>query len=139
MGGTISVVSEEGVGSCFSFVLPLADGVAPPVIAQAPREPHSHRLKVLCAEDFPTNQIIIRMMLEELGHQVDIADNGLLALAACARKRYDLILMDGRMPELDGASATRMIRGGGSEEAPAIPNAVKAFKPRVWKYGTASL
>ena len=41
-----------------------------------------------------------------------------MALAACARTRYDLILMDGRMPELDGASATRMIRAGGPAEAP---------------------
>jgi signal transduction histidine kinase/ligand-binding sensor domain-containing protein/CheY-like chemotaxis protein/HPt (histidine-containing phosphotransfer) domain-containing protein len=118
MGGRIDVVSKEGVGSCFSFVLPLADGVAPPLVPHVARAPHTHQLQVLCAEDFPTNQIIIRMMLEELGHQVDIADNGLLALAACARKRYDLILMDGRMPELDGASATRMIRAGGSDEAP---------------------
>jgi hypothetical protein len=103
MGGDIGVASEEGAGSCFSFVLPLADGVAPAQPEQLPRLPHSHRLKVLCAEDFPTNQIIIRMMLEELGHQVDIADNGVLALAP-ARTRYDLILMDGRMPELDGAA-----------------------------------
>ena len=42
MGGTISVVSEEGEGSCFSFVLPLADGVAPPLAPQVPRAPHSH-------------------------------------------------------------------------------------------------
>jgi signal transduction histidine kinase/ligand-binding sensor domain-containing protein/CheY-like chemotaxis protein/HPt (histidine-containing phosphotransfer) domain-containing protein len=118
MGGRISVVSQEGVGSCFSFVLPLADGVAPVLVPQVPRAPHSHSLKVLCAEDFPTNQIIIRMMLEDFGHQVDIADNGRLALAACARTRYDLILMDGRMPELDGASATRIIRAGGPPEAP---------------------
>jgi CheY-like chemotaxis protein/HPt (histidine-containing phosphotransfer) domain-containing protein len=118
MGGSISVASEQGAGSCFSFVLPLADGVAPVVVPQVPRAPHSHRLKVLCAEDFPTNQIIIRMLLEELGHQVDIADNGVLALAACARTRYDLILMDGRMPELDGADATRMIRAGGPAGAP---------------------
>jgi signal transduction histidine kinase/ligand-binding sensor domain-containing protein/CheY-like chemotaxis protein/HPt (histidine-containing phosphotransfer) domain-containing protein len=118
MGGQIGVESEEGVGSTFSFVLPLADGVAPAQAPQAPRAPHSHRLRVLCAEDFPTNQIIIRMMLEELGHQVDIADNGALAVAACAHTRYDLILMDGRMPEMDGASATRLIRSGGPAEAP---------------------
>jgi signal transduction histidine kinase/ligand-binding sensor domain-containing protein/CheY-like chemotaxis protein/HPt (histidine-containing phosphotransfer) domain-containing protein len=118
MGGAISVDSSEGVGSTFSFVLPLPDGVPPPLVPHVPREPHSHRLKVLCAEDFPTNRIIIRMMLEELGHQVDIADNGALAVAACAHTRYDLILMDGRMPEMDGASATRLIRAGGPVDAP---------------------
>src|SRR5471032_875339 len=118
MGGAIDVVSTPGVGSTFSFELPLADGVAPQLVPQVPREPHSHQLKVLCAEDFPTNQIIIRMMLEDLGHKVDIAANGLLAVQACAQTRYDLILMDGRMPEMDGASATRLIRAGGPDDAP---------------------
>ncbi len=118
MDGSIAVDSREGAGSTFSVLLPLPDGVAPPLVPHVPREPHSHRLRVLCAEDFPTNQIIIRMMLEELGHLVDIADNGVLAVAACARTRYDLILMDGRMPEMDGASATRLIRAGGPIEAP---------------------
>ncbi len=118
MGGEISVDSVEGQGSTFSFVLPLADGVAPPVVEQVALAPHSHRLKVLCAEDFPTNQIIIRMMLEDLGHQVEIAENGVLAVAACARTRFDVILMDGRMPEMDGATATRLIRAGGPPEAP---------------------
>ncbi|WP_229417410.1 two-component regulator propeller domain-containing protein [Massilia sp. Root418] len=118
MGGEIRVASTPGVGSVFTFELPLADGVAPPVVAHVPREPHSHQLRVLCAEDFPTNQIIIRMMLEELGHKVDIAANGLLAVAACARTRYDLILMDGRMPEMDGPTATRLIREGGPDGAP---------------------
>jgi CheY-like chemotaxis protein len=75
---------------------------------------------VLCAEDFPTNQIIVRMMLEDLGHQVDVVENGALAVAACARTRYDLILMDGRMPEMDGATATRLIRAGGPLEAPVL-------------------
>jgi signal transduction histidine kinase/ligand-binding sensor domain-containing protein/CheY-like chemotaxis protein len=120
MGGSIGVESREGEGSVFSFVLPLADGVQPPLVVQVPREPHTHRLKVLCAEDFPTNQIIIRMMLEELGHEVEIAENGALAVAACARVRYDLILMDGRMPEMDGATATRLIRAGGPAGAPVL-------------------
>jgi CheY-like chemotaxis protein len=94
--------------------------VQPPVVAQVPREPHTHRLRVLCAEDYPTNQIIVRMLLEELGHQVDVVENGKLAVAACARTRYDLILMDGRMPEMDGASATRLIRAGGPRQAPVL-------------------
>ncbi|SDH35180.1 MULTISPECIES: two-component regulator propeller domain-containing protein [unclassified Duganella] len=118
MGGEISAVSTPGKGSTFLFELPLPNGVPPPVVPHVPREPHSHQLKVLCAEDFPTNQIIIRMMLEDLGHKVDIAANGALAVKACSLTRYDLILMDGRMPEMDGASATRLIRSGGPEEAP---------------------
>jgi signal transduction histidine kinase/ligand-binding sensor domain-containing protein/CheY-like chemotaxis protein len=118
MGGDIHAVSVPGQGSTFMFEVPLANGVAPPLVPHLPREPHSHQLKVLCAEDFPTNQIIIRMMLEDLGHKVDIAANGALAVKACSLTRYDLILMDGRMPEMDGASATRLIRSGGTEAAP---------------------
>jgi CheY-like chemotaxis protein len=90
------------------------------MVVDQPRAPHTHRLRVLCAEDYPTNQIIVRMMLEELGHQVDVVENGLLAVMACARTRYDLILMDGRMPEMDGATATRLIRAGGPIESPVL-------------------
>lgn len=118
MGGAIGAVSTPNVGSVFSFTLPLPRGIAPPLVPHAPRTPHSHQLRVLCAEDFPTNQIIVRMMLEDLGHKVDIAGNGALAVAACAHTRYDLILMDGRMPEMDGPTATRLIRAGGPPQAP---------------------
>ena len=120
MGGTIGVNSEEGKGSVFSVLLPLPDGVEPVRVEDAPRAPHSHRLRILCAEDFPTNQIIARLMVEEMGHEIDIVDNGVEAVAACARRRYDLVLMDGRMPEMDGASATRLIRAGGPPEAPVL-------------------
>lgn len=120
MGGTIGVNSEEGKGSVFSVLLPLSDGVEPARVEQAPRAPHTRRLAILCAEDFPTNQIIARLMVEEMGHEIDIVDNGVEAVAACARRRYDLVLMDGRMPEMDGASATRLIRAGGPPEAPVL-------------------
>ncbi len=118
MEGEIEVASTPGQGSTFAFTLPLADGVAPPLVPQVALAPHSHQLRVLCAEDFPTNQIIIRVMLEELGHRVDVVANGVLAVAACVHTRYDLILMDGRMPEMDGATATRLIRLGGWPDQP---------------------
>jgi signal transduction histidine kinase/ligand-binding sensor domain-containing protein/CheY-like chemotaxis protein/HPt (histidine-containing phosphotransfer) domain-containing protein len=120
MGGWIGVESEEGAGSVFSFVLPLPDGVQPTQPVPVPREPLTHKLSVLCAEDFATNQIIIRTMLGELGHDIDIAENGKAALAACARKRYDLVLMDGRMPEMDGATAAQLIRAGGEPDTPVL-------------------
>ena len=118
MDGEIKVASTPGQGSIFTFTLPLADGVAPPLVPQVALAPHSHQLRVLCAEDFPTNQIIIRVMLEDLGHRVDVVANGVLAVAACVHTRYDLILMDGRMPEMDGATATRLIRVGGWPDQP---------------------
>ena len=120
MKGSIGVNSEEGKGSVFSMLLPLPDGAPPARVELAPRAPHTHRLRILCAEDFPTNQIIARLMVEEMGHEIDIVDNGIEAVAACARTRYDLVLMDGRMPEMDGASATRLIRAGGDLGAPVI-------------------
>jgi CheY-like chemotaxis protein len=60
------------------------------------------------------------MMVEEMGHQIDVVENGALAVAACARTRFDIVLMDGRMPEIDGATATRLIRAGGTLDAPVL-------------------
>jgi len=120
MGGTIEAESEQGKGSTFSFVLPLFDGAEPVRVEAAPRLPHTHRLRVLCAEDFATNQIIARMMVEDMGHTIDVVENGALAVAACARSAYDIVLMDGRMPEIDGATATRLIRAGGTLDAPVL-------------------
>jgi CheY-like chemotaxis protein len=120
MGGQIAVTSTPGAGSRFTFVLPLPDGVAPLPLPAPRLAPHRHRLRVLCAEDFPTNQIIVRMLLEAFGHQVEVVANGALAVAACARAHFDLVLMDGRMPEMDGASAARLIRAGGPGHDPVF-------------------
>jgi PAS domain S-box-containing protein len=116
MGGDIHVSSELSKGSTFTFMLPLPDGKETHDQSADGLRAHTHQLKVLCAEDFPTNQVIIRTLLEDMGHRVHIVENGRLAVHAIANEQFDLILMDGRMPEMDGATATRIIRAGGNDE-----------------------
>ena len=124
MGGTIGVESRVGIGSRFHFSLPLQDGSAPAANARlAPRRArHACRLRILCAEDVRTNQIIIGTLLESMGHAVTIVENGEQALVALGTGAYDCVLMDGRMPLMDGEQATRLVRDGGDARFP-IPDA----------------
>ena len=68
------------------------------------------RLQVLVAEDNPVNQEVAASMLRKRGHDIDVANNGREAVDAVARKRYDVVLMDVQMPEMDGFEATHAIR-----------------------------
>ena len=115
MGGAIGVDSRIGAGSTFHVTLPLAPGAAPPAdpLAAPRRQRHAYRLSVLCAEDVRTNQIIIATLVEQMGHDIHLVENGLQALQALASANYDLVLMDGRMPLMDGEQAVRQIRAGG--------------------------
>ena len=115
MNGNVSVESQEGAGSHFKFSIPLLEALQDDFHSEiecADDQAHSHQLDILCAEDFVTNQVIIQTLLEGMGHKVTIAENGVEALHAVAETNYDLIFMDGRMPEMDGVETTQHIRQG---------------------------
>ena len=67
---------------------------------------------MLLVEDTATNQLVARMMHAKLGHTVELADNGAIALAMMQARRFDVILMDCQMPVLDGYATSRQIRPG---------------------------
>ena len=85
-----------------------AAGKASPVPAAAPRAVVP--LRVLLAEDNAVNQILAKRVLEKRGHKVTVAANGLEAVAATEEQRFDVVLMDVQMPEMDGFEATAAIR-----------------------------
>ena len=76
----------------------------------SPQLAEQYPLKILLAEDNVVNQKVALRMLERLGYRADVVANGLEVLEALRRQSYDVILMDVQMPELDGISATRVIR-----------------------------
>jgi len=112
MGGQIGLHSVLDQGSIFFFELPLPPGQRPAETSVEALGRHAYRLHALVAEDASTNQLIIKALLQDMGHQVSVVENGEQALEALTRQSFDLILMDGRMPVMDGLEATAHIRAG---------------------------
>jgi CheY-like chemotaxis protein len=109
MGGQITVQSEPGEGSSFSFKVDLQ-------VAEAACETTTmavlriDSLSILVAEDNAVNQTIITAMLRQLGHTSVMAATGRAALDALAGEDFDLVLMDCNMPVMDGIAATKLLR-----------------------------
>jgi signal transduction histidine kinase/ActR/RegA family two-component response regulator len=121
MGGDLGCESEPGAGAAFILSLPLKPAQAPPVplrpdrqdadtafaaeVDQAPR-----RLRILAADDHPTNRRVVELILDGAVFDLVSVENGAQAVEAYRAQTFDLVLMDMQMPVMDGLTAVREIR-----------------------------
>ena len=112
MGGDVVCESHPGAGATFFFTLPLKPAEAPASAAAcaAMAEPPRLAGHVLVVDDNPVNAVVARAMLDRMGLEVDVANDGAQALALMGKRRYDLVLMDCQLPVMDGWEATRRWR-----------------------------
>jgi PAS domain S-box-containing protein len=127
MGGNITVQSSPGRGASFRVTVPLRITAASAALqdswdeSRPPIPVTRAALNLLCAEDDLVSSEYLREILGRMGHRATFVENGRQAVEKAAARAYDAILMDNRMPEMDGFQATRAIRSGAAgERAKAI-------------------
>ncbi len=117
MGGTLAVANPGEPGARFLLRLPCRPASVPKPAAIAPAVPRSTvARRILVAEDTPASQMVIRLLLEGLGHSVEIVDNGPAALDAVAAGDFDTVLLDLQLPGMDGCRVAEALRAREAED-----------------------
>jgi signal transduction histidine kinase/ActR/RegA family two-component response regulator len=123
MGGSLRYLPREDcTGSIFRLILPLPDAPAEPCRQPAAAAAGTSPLRLLVADDVQVNRVVLRAMLTSAGHSVTEARGGAEVLDLAARDRFDMILLDLRMPDIDGLEVTARLRAqpGWTAEVPII-------------------
>jgi len=118
MQGNVKVESFPGAGTTFTFTATLGEGSPQDLAPVGSRfsqdatslKKHRACLHVLCAEDDSTNQVAAEFLVKQMGHTIEFVENGKLAVEWLSRQRATVVLMDNRMPVMDGFQATHIIR-----------------------------
>jgi len=147
LGGSLTVSSEVGLGSTFTLRVPVAAGDARAIVrdSQDPAGTPQVPCRVLVAEDNSVNQMVVRGMLEQMGHRVTIVGNGREAIESWRRQTgaFDVILMDIEMPDMDGLQAAAAIRAAetetGFQRIPIVALTANAFDSQRQAYLAAGM
>lgn len=118
-GGSIIAQSEEGKGSSFGFIMDFEKLSSTeqeikeqvnPMLEIMQNDSVTEKVKVLVVEDMTLNQLLLKIILLDFGYEIDLADNGKIAIEKFQKNTYDIVLMDLQMPEMNGFEATSYIR-----------------------------
>jgi PAS domain S-box-containing protein len=142
-GGSLSVSSQENIGTTFSFVLPYKKGAETDIISTDLGEVDPHKLKgksVLLVDDDSVNRLLGKTILEKTKCDYDIANNGKEAIAKLDTKTYDIVLLDIHMPDINGVEVAKYFRQKKNNESTKIVAVTAAvMKDDIKKYYKAGI